>query len=173
MTEKQNPMRNIKVDKITLNIGVGSPGDQLEKSIKLLNTITGEKPVKTRGKKRIPTWGVRPNLEIACKVTLRGKKAEEVLKRLLTANKHILPASKFDKEGNVAFGVEEYINIPGMEYDAALGIVGLEVSVTLQRPGFRIKRRMMRKTKVPKCHRITKEEGIAFMQQQFQAKVAA
>ena len=168
-----NPMRAVKVEKINLNMGVGSPGDQLEKAVKLLQTITNEKPVKTKGKKRIPTWGVRPNLEIGCRVTLRGKKAEEVLKRLLSAVDNTVKQSKFDDAGNFAFGVPEYIGIPGMEYDASIGIIGLEVAVTLQRAGFRIKRRKLRKTRLPQKHRITKEDAITFMKEKFSAKIGA
>tara|TARA_Y100000310_G_scaffold138289_2_gene137227 strand:+ start:31933 stop:32448 length:516 start_codon:yes stop_codon:yes gene_type:complete len=168
-----NIMRSIKLEKINLNLGVGSPGDKLENAVKLLKTITGEKPVKTVGKKRIPTWGVRPNLEIACRVTVRGKKAEEVLKRLFTSVKNTIAASKFDDQGNFAFGIPEYLSIPGMEYDTKIGIIGLEVAVTLQRPGFRIKRRKLKKTKVPQKHNITKEEAIEFVKQKFSATIAA
>ena len=90
-------MQEIKIEKVTLNIGVGGTGDKLEKASRLLTTITKAKPVKTRTMKRIPTWGVRPKLEIATKVTLRGEVAEGVLKRLLVAVNNTLAESKFDK----------------------------------------------------------------------------
>ena len=67
-----NKMQEIKIEKITLNIGVGETGDKLEKASRLLKTITGESPIKTRTMKRVPTWGIRPKLDIATKVTLRG-----------------------------------------------------------------------------------------------------
>ncbi len=164
-------MREIQIEKITINIGVGETGDKLERAVKLLNTISGLKSVKTKTMKRIPTWGVRPNLQIGCKVTIRGKKAEELLKRLLEAVKNELPASKFDEEGNFAFGIPEYIEIPDTEYDVDIGIIGLEVAVTLKRPGFRIKKRRIKKTKIPKKHRIIKEESISFIKKKFNIKI--
>lgn len=168
MNEK---MKQIGVEKITLNIGVGTTGDKLEKATKLLTTITGEKPVTTKAKKRIPTLGVRPGLPIGCKVTLRGKKAEEVLIRLLKANKNTIKSSKFDNSGNLSFGIVEYIDIPEVEYDISIGIIGLEVAITLERPGFRIKRRTIKAKTIPKKHRITKEEAIEFMKNKFGVKV--
>lgn len=168
MNEK---MKQIGVEKITLNIGVGTTGDKLEKATKLLTIITGEKPVTTKAKKRIPTLGVRPGLPVGCKVTLRSKKAEEVLIRLLKANKNTIKSSKFDNSGNLSFGIEEYIDIPEVEYDISIGIIGLEVAITLERPGFRIKRRTIKSKTIPRKHRITKEEAIEFMKNKFGVKV--
>lgn len=162
-----NPMQQIKVEKISLNIGTGGPGVELEKALKLLAKITNKKPVETKTKKRIPTWGLRPDLAIGARVTLRGKEAVELLKRLFRAIDDEIPASKFDNEGNFAFGVPEYINVPGVTYDAALGIIGFEVAVTLQRPGFRIKRRKIKQKKIPKKHRITKDQALEFVKKEF------
>ena len=138
-----NSMKKIRTEKVTLNIGVGGPGDKLDKAMKLLNNISGVKSVQTKAgpSMRIPTWGVRPNLPIACKVTVRGEKAEKLLKRLLQAVDNKLPTRKFDKFGNFSFGIPEYIDIPDVPYDQSIGVIGLEVAVTLERPGFRIKRR--------------------------------
>jgi len=166
-----NKMREIKIEKVTLNIGVGKPGDQLDKAMKLLKSITNKKPVKTTTMKRIPTWGLRPKLEIGCKVTVRGDDAKILLERLFKAVENKISPSKFDKEGNLSFGIKEYLDIPGAEYDAAIGIIGLEVAVTLQRLGFRIKRRRINKSKIPTRHRITQEEGINFIQNKFNVKV--
>lgn len=167
----EHPMRRIKIEKVTLNIGTGMPGEKLEKALKLLEKIAQGKPVPTKTKKRIPTWGIRPGLEIGAKVTIRGRKAEEVLVRLLKAKNDILPSTKFDDAGNVAFGIQEYIEIPGVEYDASIGIIGLEVAVTLARPGFRIRNRARRRTSIPRSHAITKEEAINFMKQTLKVKV--
>lgn len=160
-------MKDIKIEKITLNIGTGKPGPELEKAIKLLNAITGAKPVETKTKKRIPGWEIRPGLAIGCKVTLRKEKAVEVLKRLLSAVENKLNPSKFDKNGNFAFGVKEYIEIPGIKYDSSIGIIGLEAAVTLQRPGFRVKRRRLKKKKIPSKHKIAKEEAMEFVKKNF------
>src|SRR3989344_1389113 len=104
-----NSMKNIRIEKVTLNCGVGEAGDKLDNATKLLEQITGKKPVKTTTMKRIPTWGIRPNLAIGCKVTLRGEEASILLRRLLQAVDNKLPEKKFDNNGNVSFGIEEYI----------------------------------------------------------------
>ena len=160
-------IKDLRIEKITLNIGVGEPGDKLNKAMKLLQTITNKKPVQTITMKRIPTWGVRPKLPIACKVTLRGEEAEELLGRLLQAIDNKLPEKKFDKEGNFSFGIEEYILIPGVQYNIDIGIIGLEVAVTLSKIGYRIKRRVIHKAKVPSRHRITKEAAMKFINDKY------
>jgi large subunit ribosomal protein L5 len=166
-----NKMQEIRREKMTFNIGVGQPGDQLNKAKRLLKQITGLEPVETSSQKRIPTWGVRPNLSIACKVTVRGKNAEELLKRLLIAKGNKLPRTKFDDYGNLSFGLHEYIDIPGVKYDPTIGIIGFEVAITLERPGFRIKRRSMKKTKVATKHKIKKEEAIQFIKDKFNTEI--
>jgi|SRR3989344_212028 len=164
-------MKDLKVEKITLNIGVGSPGDKLDKAMKLLKSITGMTPVQTITKKRIPTWGLRPNLPVATKVTIRGKKAEQLLKRLLVAIDNKLDERKFDNFGNFSFGIPEYIDIPDVPYDAGIGVIGLEAAVTLERPGFRVKRRFVNARKIPSRHTIKKEDAINFMKSKFNLKV--
>jgi len=160
-----NLMKNIRIEKVTLNCGVGESGEKLDHAVKLLQKITNQKPVKTKTMKRIPTWGIRPKLNIGCKVTLRHEKAEKVLGRLLKAVDYKVPREKFD-DGNFSFGIEEYILIPEVEYDPEIGIIGLNVAVTLERPGFRVKRKRI-KSKIPKRHKITKEESIEFMKNKF------
>ncbi len=160
-------MRQIKIEKLTLNIGTGGPGDKLEKALKLLKKIANMTPVKTKTKKRIPTWGIRPNLEIGAKVTIRGKKAEEILKRLLVAKKNRLSKRKFDKFGNLSFGVEEYISVPSVEYDASIGIIGFECAVSLKRNGYRVARRRIMPSPISSHHRITQEESMQFMKEEF------
>jgi large subunit ribosomal protein L5 len=162
-----NKMREIRIEKVTLNVGVGEAGDRLEKAAKMLQELTKKKPILTKSQKRIPSWGVRPGLTIGAKVTLRGKEAEEILKRLLSSKDNILDEKNFDDQGNFSFGVPEYIDIPGIEYIVEVGIIGLEVAVTLERAGFRIKKRKFKQQKVPKKHRITKEESMEFAKQNF------
>ncbi|MEK6903731.1 MAG: 50S ribosomal protein L5 [Nanoarchaeota archaeon] len=170
--EKSNQiMKQIRIEKINLNIGVGAPGENLEKAVRLLQKIAQIKPVKTKSKRRIPTWGLRPNLEIGANVTVRGRKAEELLKRLLMAVKNTIKKSSFDNEGNVSFGIPEYLNIHGVEYDSSIGIIGLEAAVTLQRPGFRIKRRRLQQRRIPRRHRIAKEEAVDFIKQKFNTTI--
>jgi large subunit ribosomal protein L5 len=164
-------MRNIRIEKITLNIGSGKDQARLEKGIKLLENITGIKPIKTFAKKRIPGWGLRPGLPIGCKLTLRKNAAVELLTKLLKAVDDTLKPSQFDMNGNVAFGIPEYIDILGIKYDPTIGIMGLEVCVTLERPGYRIKKRRMKRKKISPRHAITKEEAIKFMESKFKIKV--
>ena len=167
----ENPMRKIKVDKLTLNIGAGKEPKVLEKGLKVLKSITGIDPVKTFTQKRIPAWGLRPGLPIGCKITIRGKESIALLQRLLDARSFTLTESQFDDHGNVAFGIPEYIDIPGVKYDPDIGIMGLQVCVTLARPGFRVKSRRLRKAKIPRKHGITKQDAVAFMQEQFNVKI--
>ena len=160
-------MKIISVEKITLNIGTGEPGDKLAKAIKLLNMVSGAKSAATKSKRRIPTWGIRPGLEIGCKVTLRKKIAEEKLRDLLKAVGNKLKDTNFDDGGNFSFGIHEYLDIPNVKYDASIGIIGLEVAVTLKRPGFRIKYRKLKKATIGKKHAIRKEEAKKFMIEKF------
>lgn len=164
-------MRTIQIEKVSLNIGTGEPGDKLEKARKLLKTISGLTTVPTVTNKRIPTWKIRPGLEIGCKVTVRGEKARELLKRLLQGVDNRLGENKFDKQGNFSFGIKEYLDVPGLKYDAEVGVIGFDVAVTLKRPGFRIKRRSLKRKSIPKRHSISKEEAIEFMKKEFKVKI--
>ncbi len=157
-----NIMKTIEIEKITLNIGTGKPGPELEKAKILLEKISGAKPCETITKKRLPAWNLRPGLVIGCKVTIRGKKAEELLKNLLKARDNQLSSRLFDKTGNFSFGIKEYLDIPNLNYIPEVGIIGLEVAVSLQRKGFRIKRRTLKPKKIPARHSINKQNGIDF-----------
>ena len=163
-----NKMREIRIEKVNLNIGTGGPGDKLEKALKLLEKIAESKPVPTKTKLRIPTWGIRPGLVIGCKVTLRGKKAEELLARLLKALGNKVNRASFDNDGNFSFGIHEYLDIPNVSYEASIGIIGLEVAVTLMRPGFRIRRRAIMQKSIPKKHKITREDAIDFIKSKYE-----
>lgn len=162
-----NQMQQLRIEKITLNIGAGKDQSKLDKGIVLIKAITGIEPIKTITSKRIPGWGLRPGLPIGCKLTLRKEKALEILKRLLEAKDKKLIESQFDDQGNISFGIHEYIDIPGVAYDPKIGIMGLQVCVSLERPGFRIKRRRMEPKKIPKKHQIRKEDAIKFIQANF------
>ncbi len=167
-----NVMRKIRVAKVTLNIGAGKSEEHLKKGLKLLETLGAPiKPVKTVTQKRIPGWGLRPGLAIGCMVTVRGEHAEKLLKRLLVAKTNRLPASCFDTQGSFSFGIPEYIEIEGMEYDPELKIMGLEVAVTLNRAGYRVKARKIKPTSVGLKHRVSKEEAAAFIASRFNVEV--
>lgn len=166
-------MKNIRIEKLTLNIGVGKSQETLDKAIKLLGLVTNAKPVKCLTKKRIPTWGLRPGLPIGAKVTIRGSKTESLLKRLLDAKEYKLKKSCFDNTGNVSFGIPEYLDIGGMKYDPEIGSLGLQVSVTLDRKGYRIKKRALLQKKIPNKLIISREESMNFLTEKFNVKVGA
>jgi large subunit ribosomal protein L5 len=161
---KDNKMREIKVEKITLNFGAGKDADLLEKGIKLLKIVSGKTPIKTFTTKRIPEWGLRPGLPLGCKITLRGKDAVALLQRLLKAKSNNIKESSFT-EGNFSFGIHEYIDVPDVKYDPELGIIGFEVAVSLTRPGYRLKLRKVKPKKIPSNHRITKDDTMKFAQE--------
>lgn len=156
-------MREIKIAKLTLNIGSGKDENMLKKGLILLKKLSPLAPVKTISKKRIPAWGLRPGLTIGCKVTVR-KDAKELLKRLLVAKSNLLSPKCFDKNGNFSFGVPEYIDIEGLEYDPDLKIMGLEVAVTLERAGARVKHRRTKPRDIGRNQQVTTAEAIEFVQ---------
>ncbi|MDP7457952.1 MAG: 50S ribosomal protein L5 [Candidatus Woesearchaeota archaeon] len=164
-------MQNIRIEKVTLNIGAGKDQKVLERGIKLIKNITGTAGVTTFTNKRIPTWGIRPGLPIGTKLTIRKGKVKELLTRLLAANGNKLRMVQFNDGGNVSFGIKEYIDIPGVEYDPDIGVMGLEVSVTLEKPGFRIKRRHILRRKIPKKQQIKKEDAMSYMKKEFAVEV--
>jgi len=167
-TEPQsNPMRTIKLAKVTVHIGVGKSGEELEKARKVLAEITGQKPCTKQAKRTLKDFGISEGEPIACLTTLRGDDATAFLKRGLEAAGNVLKASSFDDNGNFAFGIKEHIEIPGTKYVPELGIFGMDVIGTLERPGFRIKRRRIRPSRIGKSHRISKEEAIKFVTQKF------
>lgn len=164
-------MNEIRIEKITLNIGAGKDQTKLDKGLLLLKNITGSKPVKTFATKRIPEWGIRPGLPVGCKVTLRKQKAKDLLIRLLKAKENVLRGKQFDNNGNIAFGIPEYIDIPDVKYDPKIGVIGLEVCISLEKPGFRIKRRALCKKKIGNKHKITQAQAIEFMKNKFGIKI--
>lgn len=166
-----NPMKQIRIEKVTLNIGSGKNQDRLEKALKLLKLISNKEPVKCITKKRIQGWGIRPGLAIGAKVTLRKEEAKDAIKRLVEARDNHLEESNFDENGNVSFGLTEYIDIPGMKYDPDIGSLGLQACITLIRPGFRVKRRKIRAAKIATQHKVNKKEAIEFMSGEFKIKV--
>jgi len=162
-------MRNIKIEKITMNIGCGDSGEKLEKAKKLLEELTNKKVVVTKTHRRT-TFGMAKRRPIGCKVTIRGEDTTEFLKRALDAVDKKLSKSAFDSSGNFSFGIKEHIDIPGVRYDPEIGIFGMDVSITLERPGFRVKRKRL-STKVGKKHLIKPEESIEWVTKNFEVEI--
>jgi large subunit ribosomal protein L5 len=164
-----NAMRNIRIEKITINIGCGDSGEKLDKAKSLLGELTNKKVVITRTHGRT-TFGMAKNRPIGCKVTLRGKDAEEFLNRALEAVDKKLPRNVFDSSGNFSFGIKEHIDIKGVRYDPNIGVFGMDVSITLERPGFRVKRKKI-SSKVGKKHLIKPEEAIEWVTKNFEVQI--
>ncbi len=172
MNKDEHPMRKIRVEKITFNIGAGKDQKLLDKGMKLIEQIAGEKPVKRITQKRIQAWGIRPGLPVGCKLTIRDQeKINDLLPRLLEARERILTLKMFDNLGNLSFGIPEYIDIQGAEYNPDIGIIGLQISVTLVRPGFRIKNRRLQQKSIHHNHSISKQEAIDYMKKHYQIQI--
>jgi len=164
-------MRKPYVEKVVLDIGVGSAGEKMESALTLLERLTGKKPVQTYSKHKIPAWGLRKGLPIGAKVTMRGDDGAEFLKRAIKAVDNTLRDRSFDDLGNLSFGVEQYIFFDNIKYDPQIGTMGLQVSATIERPGFRIKRRKIQRKKVGKHHRILKDEAMEFVKKEFGVEI--
>lgn len=164
-------MKQIKVEKVTLNVGAGKDQRVLDKGVKLLKNLTGIDPVKTITNKRIQGWGLRPGLPIGCKITLRKEDAENIIPRLIYSKDNVLKEEYFDDNGNISFGIQEYVDIKDAKYDTEIGMMGLQASITLTRPGFRVKKRKIRSSTIPQRHKISKEEAMDFMKKTYSVKV--
>jgi large subunit ribosomal protein L5 len=163
----ENPMREIRVGKVVLNIGLGKSGEAIERGKRVLEQVTGQKPSQRRAKKSVRDFGIHKGEPIGVAVTVRGKDTTEVIEKLLSARERRLSESSFDPKGSVSFGVKEHIEIPGIRYDPSIGILGMNVSVLLERPGYRVARRGRRTSRVGKDHFVTKEDAINYFRERF------
>lgn len=165
-------MRAPVVAKVTLNMGVGEAGERISKAEEVIKQLTSGKPVRTIAKATVPGFGVRKQQQIGCKITLRKGPAEKVLKRTLGAVDNTLSPKNFDARGNFSFGVAEHIEIDGMKYDPKIGIFGMDVCVTMERPGYRISHRRCMSKRIPKTHLLTKEESMKFIQEKYGVSIS-
>ena len=161
-----NKMREVKMEKVVLS--VGGTGEELEKGFRLLKLLTGRNPAKMKTKKRIPSLGIRPKLDVGAVVTIR-KNPEDILKRILAAKNNTLKRSQIDKN-NFSFGIKEYIEIPGTEYQRDIGIRGLDVTVVFKRAGRRVKLKKIKAARIPKKQIISADEIIKFMEDNLNTK---
>jgi len=166
-----NVMESARIEKVTVNIGVGESGERLGKAEKLLEKLTSRKPARTVSRHKIPTWNIKKGEPIGCKVTLRGDSAEDIIKRTLYAKNNTLAPGNFDKTGNISFGIQEYLDVQGLKYDPEIGIFGLNVNVNLERPGYRIQRRARKQAKIPKYARVSRDQAIEYMKNKFGVKI--
>jgi len=159
------------IDKVVVNIGVGKAGEELQKAMEVLRSLTTQTPVIIKAKKNVKEWNVRRGQSIATKVTLRQKAAEDFIKRCLDVFDNRILRKSFDNHGNVSWGVDEHIKVPGVKYDPEVGIFGFSVSVKVIRPGFRVKTQKKFKRKIGQNHYVKREEAMFFFQNKFNAEI--
>jgi large subunit ribosomal protein L5 len=168
----KNPMLKPRIEKVTVNMSVGKSGTPLEQAATILQQLTGQKPSRRQAKKTVREFGIRKGESIACLVTLRKENAEQFLRKALQAVDKKLSKYCFDRQGNFSFGIKEHIDIPGTKYLPQLGIHGMDVSVSLGRAGYRVKRRHRVKSKIGKDHLLTADEAILFIKDEFDVEIA-
>ncbi len=161
-------MKRISIGKVVINIGVGKSGEAVERARKVLEQITEQKPSSRKARKSIRDFGTHEGEPIGLVVTARGQeRCKELITKLLAARDKKLNASSFDPRGSVSFGLKEHIEIPGIRYDPEIGIWGMNVSVLLERPGYRVSRRQHRPSPVGKEHVVTQAEAIEYFKREF------
>jgi large subunit ribosomal protein L5 len=159
------PMLKPKIEKVVVNLNVGKSGEPLEKASNVLKELTDQTPIKRKAKDTIRDFGIRMGEPIAVVVTLRKHKAIDFLKKVLPVVDNKISRSSFDKQGNFAFGIKEHIEIAGVRYDPDVGIFGMDVCVTMVRPGYRVKTKRRRTAVVGQKHILTPEESVAFIKE--------
>lgn len=166
-----NQMRTPKLDKVVVHIGAGEAGERLLKAQKVLEMVTGQKPAVTYSKGTNRDFGIRKGQPLGCKVTLRGSRAQEFLKKALWVKENRVSLYSFSHEGNFSFGIADYTDFAGMKYDPEIGVFGMDINVSMIRRGYRISRRQVAKRSVPARHRLTLTESVNFLREQFGLEV--
>ncbi len=167
----KHPMRRIVIEKVVVNIGVGEGGEKLIRGEKVIEMVTGRKSARTISNTTNKDLGLRKEMPIGCKVTLRGPDAEKFLKDAFWVKENKLAGYSFDTEGNFSFGIPDYTDFPGMKYDPDIGIFGMDISVVLSRPGKRVSIRRHAKAKIPHTHKVSRGEAKSFLVDRFNVEV--
>jgi large subunit ribosomal protein L5 len=162
--EGENPMRTIRIEKIILSCG--ATGKELDKAKKLLEFMSKMKAQVMKSSKRIPDFNVSPGMEVGVRVTMRGQDGIELLRRLLGALDNVLKKKQVAID-HFSFGIKEYIDIPGMEYQRDIGIRGLNITVVFNRPGIRVQRKKVKVGHLPKKQHVSQAEIIKYMEGNF------
>jgi large subunit ribosomal protein L5 len=160
-----------KIDKITVNIGLGEAGERLKKAEGVLQDVTGQKPVQTISKTTNKDLGVRKGMPLGCKVTLRNKKADEFFKKALKVRENKIADYSFDDQGNLSFGIPDHTMFEDQKYDPNVGLFGMDVCITMKKPGYRVKKRRIQTGKIPKHHQVTVEESMDFFKTEYNVEV--
>ncbi|MGA1974286.1 MAG: 50S ribosomal protein L5 [Conexivisphaerales archaeon] len=165
------PAATVSLGKIVLNIAPGKSGEMVERASKVLETLTEQKPSQRKAKKTVRDFGIHLGEPIAVVVTVRKDKATDVLRNLLQAKSNVVNESSFDDLGNMAFGIKEHIDIPGVRYDPTVGIFGMDVCVSLEKQGLRVGRRRRAQARPGRRQRVTKKEAISFFKTTFGVEI--
>jgi large subunit ribosomal protein L5 len=163
-------MREPTIEKVVVHMGIGQGGVELGNAEEILGEITEQQPVRTVAKATEPEFNIREGDPIGTKVTLRDEDARAFLETSLPLTD--LHERQFDDTGNFSFGVEEHTEFPSQEYDPNIGIYGLDVTVNLVRPGYRVSKRDQASQSIPSRHRLNPADAVAFVESEFDVEVS-
>ncbi|MEM4573048.1 MAG: 50S ribosomal protein L5 [Candidatus Caldarchaeum sp.] len=152
-----------RIEKVVVNCCVGEGGAKLEKAQKIIESLVGQVPEVRKARKTIRGFGIHRGEPIAIRVTLRKQLAEEFLRKVLAAVNNRVKKSSIDKDGNISFGIKEHLDIPGTRYNPELGIIGMDVTVHLSKPGYRVRKRAYRPSKVGRRQMVSVYEAVEFL----------
>lgn len=155
-----NPMLDIKINKVVINIGTGNDEKIQVNAKRLLKLLTGKEGADSLSKKRTPAFKITKGQKIGAFVTLRGEEAKKILTRLFEATDNKIKLDSITNN-SASFGIREYIDISGVKYDPKIGMMGLNVNISFMRKGLRVTLRKRQKSTVPIHHRIIPSEAVA------------